>query len=172
VGRQINFYFDTGNEESLLNAAIPEGYGLYEINDLPEPKPTLRRRHDELSTARVIPRQLAICHRDHLAALKFVELSGDGSYYLELDDSWAIEYSPPYSLEGDRRLVSGRLWYEHKYWSTDKDGNDVQIEKPEELKKLYESLARWIRKRCKRLPDGSYIAPGAQILVDEGAELV
>jgi len=68
-------------------------------------------------------------------------------------------------------LVSGRFWYEHKYWDKDKDGRDILVAKDEELKLLYERLARWIKKYCKRLPNGNYIAPLAAELYSKGAEL-
>jgi hypothetical protein len=82
-----------------------------------------------------------------------------------------IEFTRSYYMEELNRLISGRLWFEKRYWTKSSDGTDILMEKSEALQKLYDSLAKWIKKYCERLPNGRYIGPHAKELLEKGAEL-
>lgn len=58
-----------------------------------------------------------------------------------------IEFSRTCIDRERKELRGGRLWVEMEYW----DDNGKQIEKPKELDKLYQKLARWIRKNMPKI---------------------
>lgn len=65
------------------------------------------------------------------------------------------------SYRDDGKIVMGRI-----HWS-----DDVP-ELSEQTKPYFSKLKRWIKKNWEQLPDGQFIGPQAQRLVDEGAECI
>jgi hypothetical protein len=115
--------------------------------------------------------QSLICMPSDLNSVQYIKFEGEEKYFVDVACSPVVEFSRSgYDAESNT-LVSGRLWYEHKCWTKDEDGNDILVEKSKELEKLYNSLARWIRKYCTRLPNGNYIGPHAMELYRKGAKL-
>lgn len=58
-----------------------------------------------------------------------------------------IEFSRTYIDLERKQISNGRLWVEMKYWNE----NEELVEKPKELDKLYQKLARWIRKNIPKV---------------------
>jgi len=173
MGRQIELYFNEDDEKEFLNLHQFEEVVFLKFREMIAPKYELY--NDIKKTAWIETRntQTFICRKSDLEILEYqsVFTSGRNLFYIDSDCSPVIEFSRSGYIPDTNNLIGGRLWYEHKYWAKDQDGNDVLKEKSKELEKLYESLARWIRKYCKRLPDGRYIGPGAMKLHNQGARL-
>jgi hypothetical protein len=171
MGRQIRFYFVEQDEGGFLEFLNKEDI-IY-----------LRRDHSEERAYRVYdefqlnPRteashsQTLVCRTCDIDRLRFLPRRRSDMYFIDCGRSPVIEFSRSGFHAEAGILVSGRLWYEHKYWDKDAQGNAVVVAKGEDLKKLYERLARWIKKHGKRLPNGNYIAPHAADLHAQGAEL-
>ena len=109
--------------------------------------------------------------RSDLRQLKYREIKDSGLFYIDGYESPVIEFSRSGYKPELNLIVSGRLWYQHKYWTKDENGQDIIREKSKELERLYSSLVRWIKKHCTRLPNGNYIGPHAAELHERGAKL-
>ena len=170
MGRQINFYFAGEDEAHFLRHPNLKGV-TYLKSDVqrPENKP-FDLFHEEPDTTSSAS-QVYICLKPYLSDVTYREVETRGYYYLKSLDSPVIEFCRSGLNLATNTLVSGRIWYEHKYWDKDDDGNDVLLEKPEELQRLYNSLVRWIRKYCTRLPNGNYIGPHAMEIYKRGSKL-
>jgi|WetSurMetagenome_2_1015567.scaffolds.fasta_scaffold278162_1 hypothetical protein len=90
---------------------------------------------------------------------------------INLSDSPVIEFTRSYYDKEVNLLISGRLWFEKRYLTKSPDGRDILMEKGEALQKLYDSLAKWIKKYCERLPNGRYIGQHAKDYLEKGAKL-
>ena len=123
---------------------------------------------EEFSEISNVQSQMLICFMTDLDKIIYGRAD---QYYVNIIVSPVIEFSRSGHNPNLNRLISGRLWYQHKYWTKDKKGNDILLEKSQELEKLYNSLARWIKKYCKLLPNTNYIGPHAMELYKNGAEL-
>ena len=170
MGRQINFYFDEGDEKEFLKLPQLKDITFLKFRETNSPK------YEEISLTRFseildATLQTFICFRSDLGDLTYREITGRGLFYISGYDNPVIEFSRGGYRPLLNRLVSGRLWYQHKYWTKDEDGHDVIREKSKELERLYNSLNRWIKKYCTRLQNGNYIGPHAMELYKKGAEL-
>lgn len=168
MGRQIGFYFSDSDEKTFLSLKQLDRVVFLELGMLRAP---LAIPYEGFHTSVTVPRrwQAAICSDQEFGRLRFI--GGNGVFSIDDVVSAIIEFTRSYYSREEDTLMSGRLWYEHKYWDKDEQGRDVLREKSPELKKLYESLARWIRSHCKRLPNGNYIGEHAQKLLEAGARL-
>ena len=169
MGRQIGFYFDKKDEKEFLELPQFKEIAFLKFREMKSPQYD-EIRLEKFSIISDAQSQTIMCSKSDLNNLAYREIGG-GLYYIDAHDSPVIEFSRSGYKAELNRLISGRLWYQHKYWSKDKHGNDVILEKSKELEKLYNSLARWIRKHCTRLPNGNYIAPHAMELYKSGVEL-
>ena len=172
MGRQIGFYFSHEDEEIFLKEKLSDldivfispnseqnHYKIYEYINI------------ELFT-KDFTSQTFMCFRDDLHEIKMSEIERNEYYRIREIVSPVIEFDRSGYLKAKNILVSGRIWFELKYWDEDENGNDILRTKSDKLLKLYNSLERWIRRYCKRLPNGNYIAPNAEKLLKEtGAEL-
>ncbi len=170
MGRQVGFYFTDRDEEEFLELSQLQGVVLLRSRQLASPLCEEVQLKPFQLTSNSDSQTLA-CFVSDKKELTFREIEGRGSFYIDDCVSPVIEFSRSGYRPDLNMIISGRLWYEHKYWTKDEDGNDVLREKSKELEKLYNSLARWIRKHCTRLPNGNYIAPHAQELHENGADL-
>jgi hypothetical protein len=169
MGRQIEFYFSEDDEQEFLRQIESAEITFLRFREL------VSVRYEEVRLAEFSEtsgseQQVLICHRSDLECLKYWGSASD-MYMVNILDSPVIEFSRSGLTRDSNRLLSGRLYYEHRYWTKDAAGNDVIMEKSEELEKLYSRLVRWIKKYCKRLPGGYYIGPHAMKLHQNGAEL-
>ena len=171
MGRQVNFYFVEEDEQSFLQILEHEEVIFLRDDDHEWPS------HRFYGEFRLQPRdgaahsQTLMCRKCDLKHLRFSRIATTERYYIDSICSYVIEFTRSGYREVSNTLVSGRIWYEHTFWDKDSEGRDILVAKDEELKKLYERLARWIKKYCKRLPNGNYIAPHATELYAKGAEL-
>jgi len=170
MGRQIGFYFGDKDEKEFLE--------VVNTNDVVFLRDQFKRKkiefYKEFNINPAVNQskcQAYICFRSDLKSVGFFGDYKAGIILLDIFKSPVIEFERSGLKPDINLLISGRLWYEHKYWTEDKDGNDVLLEKSKELERLYNSLARWIRKHCTRLDDGYYIAPHAMELHKKGAKL-
>jgi len=170
MGRQINFYFDEKDEQEFLK--------LHQLNDIVFLKFRNMKspQYEEIQLGSPVhvsdsDSQTYMCFRHDLNNIEYQDYDDGKLFYIKGVTSPVIEFSRSRYRQNLNLLGSGRLWYEHKYWAKDEDGNDVLLEKSKELEKLYNSLARWIRKHCTRLDNGNYIAPHAMELYKNGAEI-
>ncbi len=171
MGRQVNFYFIEQDELRFLDILSKENV-VYLRMDRSEKRAF--RIYDEFRLnpcGEASHGQTLICRSCDLDRLVFLPRRKSDMYFVDLDRSPVIEFSRSGYRDVSNRLVSGRLWYEHKYWDRNSNGESVLYAKGEDLKKLYERLSRWIRKHCTRLPNGNYIAPHAAEVYANGAEL-
>jgi hypothetical protein len=170
MGRQIRFYFVCEDEANLIMEALGGDTVL-----LADYVRSLRSGARTEIGADAIGVQVAgmvhICFKSDLGRVRYVSTGRGDEYFLESYDSFVIEYLRCGLDAETNRLVPGRLWYQHRYWTKDETGKDVVREKSEELERLYNRLIRRIKKYCKRLPDGYYIGPHAMELHQNGAEL-
>lgn len=169
MGRQIEFYFDDGDEREFIKLAqfkdvVFLKFREMEFRKYEECLDIKKKAYSEASW-----NQTCICIERDLKSVKL--LGKDGNFFVDLHVSPVIEFSRSGYKPELNRLISGRLWYQHKYWAKDENGHDVLMEKSKELEKLYNSLVRWIKKYCKRLPNGNYIGPHAMVLYKNGTEL-
>jgi hypothetical protein len=170
MGKQINFYFGSRDELEFLdcrflNEAVfishesstnsIEMYNEFQLN------PTIREVYSQLN----------ICRPSYFEQIKFREVPTQEIYFIDPYDNPVIEFIRSGYKEDLNLLISGRLWYQHKYWGKDRIGKSVILTKSEELNKLYNSLAGWIRRHSTPLPNGRYIGPHAKELLEKGAEL-
>jgi hypothetical protein len=168
MGRQIGFYFDDIDEKEFLKLSQLQDIVFLRFREMkcPECEEVDIVKYSRTSYDQT---QIMICEKDDSKNVAFLE--GGGTYMIDNHDSPVIEFSRSGYLPRKNLLVSGRLWYQHKYWTKDENGDDIIKEKSKELERLYNSLARWIRKHCTRLPNGNYIASHAMELHRSGAEL-
>ena len=170
MGRQVNFYFVEEDERRFLDRLDVEAVTFLRADTYEEP---IHKIYDEFqlkARSESSHSQTLICRTCDLCRLRFRKITGK-RYYIDGDRSPVIEFIRSGYLAESNILVWGRIWYEHKYWDRDKRGTSILVAKEDELRRLYERLARWIRKHCKRLPNGNYIAPHAAELHAKGAKL-
>jgi len=171
MGRQISFYFIEEDEQSFLQLLNTEHVVFFRSDPGRERLPVI---YDELALnpcTQVTHPQTLVCRRGDEAGIRFIETLHGGRYFIDGGRSPVIEFTRSGYDAGTKTLLSGSLWYEHAYRGEDQSGNSVVVKKDEELKRLFERLAEWIEKRCKKLPNGNYIAPCAAELYARGAKL-
>ena len=111
-----------------------------------------------------------LCEASSIGNLRYREIPGRG-YYISSTTNPVIELSRAFYNPSTNRLISGRLWFEPKYWDKTESGEDVLVTKDKSLESLYESLAGWLRKHYAKLPNDNLIGPHAHELLKAGAEL-
>jgi hypothetical protein len=170
MGKQVNFYFDRPDEARFLSQ---RGLSKVEflVSDVDSPEVKLSDVFREELDTSSSSSQVYICLRSYFSSVVYQRVEERGYSYLDPFASPVIEYTRSGLNTVRNVLIAGRIWYEHKYWDKDDDGNDVLVEKPERLLRLFNSLARWIREYCTRLPNGMYIGPHAMELHKKGAKL-
>lgn len=171
MGRQVNFYFAKSDEEAFLTAPAMRDTVLVNLRSEGEPSPSVVVQLWErcYSDTRVL--QACVTPAGFLSGIRYLSVPSIGRYLVDTDCSPVIEYSRSGLNAELNLLVSGRLWYQEKYWDRDENGNDVLMQKDPSLTKLYNTLSGWIKRHCKRLPNGLYIGPGALELYEKGASL-
>ena len=169
MGRQINFYFVKDDELKFL-ARCTENNVTFLQWDVELPQNTEYSCFEQLPYDRDVKKQLFICLRSDLPNIKYKEIESKW-FYIDSTTSPVIEFTRSGIIPMKNILVSGRLWFEMKYWDKDKNGNSILVTKDKKLEELYNSLAKWIRKYCMRLPNGNYIGPHAMELYKNGATL-
>jgi hypothetical protein len=171
MSRVISFYFIEEDEQSFLQILNPERVLILRSDPGRE---RLLVIYDEFSLnpcTQVTHSQALLCRRGDETGIRFMETRDGDQYFIDCECSPVIEFTRSGYDAGSNTLVSGRLWYEHSYSDMDKHGQSILFEKAEGLLWLYERLVRWIEKNCRRLPNGSYIAPHAAELYAQGAKL-
>ena len=169
MGRQINFYFIQNEETKFITHCI-ENNLMFLQWDVELPQNKEYPYFGQLPYNSNVSKQLYICHRRDLQNVKYKMLESKW-FYIDLTVSPVIEFIRSGLNPNNNILVSGRLWFEMKYWDKDEKGNDILVTKDKILEELYNSLAKWIRKYCTRLPNGNYIGPHAMELYKKGAKL-
>ena len=169
MGRQIGFYFDKRDEEKFLDFFSNEPVEFISYDVLSQPRCEAYRafENDHPKGSRS---QALICYECELERLTYRSTKG-GDFYVCSGTSPVIEFTRAYYDPDLSALISGRIWYERTFWDKDENGNDILVEKNPELLRLYNRLASWIRRHCKRLPNGNYLGPHAEKLHEKGAEL-
>ena len=175
MGRQIEFFMHPDDEREFLDVALGHvGTALVANAALaPEPQlladlPTsndevfsrnqvfLWRLGDPLSWQLVLRREGATCTK--------------ALYYLDQISSWVIEFDRSTLVDGGTGLTRGRLWIQTSFFQ---DG--VLVRKGPILEAWYDQLARWIRRRYRRLRTSGltvYVSPQAEMLVGSTGVLV
>ena len=169
MGRQIRFYFVDSDEREFLILPQFEDAVFLKFRELESAQCELYCDINEKARSGISQNQTCICIKRDMANVKF--LGREGRFLLDNYESPVIEFSRSGYKPELNLIVSGRLWYQHKYWTKDENGQDIIREKSKELERLYNSLVRWIKKHCTRLPNGNYIARHAMELHERGAKL-
>lgn len=171
MGKQVNFFFVEEDEKEFLKRLNGEDIVLLKKNT-EQPRNEIYDEFHLSPNKEASQSQSYICLKTYLSEVKYEAVEEHGYFYIESFASPVIEFSRSGLNPESDILVSGRIYYQHTYWDEDENGNDILLEKPEEPEKLYNRLARWIRKYCKRLPnDYRYIGPHALELYKKGARL-
>ena len=170
MGRQINFYFDSNDEKDFLKLIYDNDIVFLRRRYKREKVETYNEFHINPAEDLTIS-QTYICYQTNINDVSFLSDKENSIVIIDSLYSPVIEFDRSRFDSKSNLLVSGRLWYEHKYWTKDEQGNSILKEKSKELERLYNSLARWIRKHCTRLDNGNYIAPHAMELYKNGAQI-
>lgn len=176
MARQLGFYFTNLDESEFLSRSPLSDTGvLFLRNDLDSPKHEIYNQFDQLAYDETNDTQIFLCYKEDLSGvlLNRVKIKNTNKwlYYIDGTASPVIEYFRSGYNRGTNIIVAGRLWYEHKYWAKDEGSNSILVEKDKRLEMFYNSLVRWIKQYCTRLPNGNYIGPHAQKLYEAGAGL-
>ena len=171
MGRQVNFYFDDKDENIFLNLPQLKDVTFLRFDNVNRPQNYIYDEFDLNPQLEALHSQTCICLKIDLDIVKYSEIERGKAYFINDIVSPVIEYTRSGFDYNLNLLVSGRLWFQMKYWAEDEEGNDVLLSKSKELERLYNNLAGWIRRYCKRLPNGNYIGPHAMELYKKGAEL-
>ena len=170
MGRQLGFYFGDNDEKQFLEFVRANDV-VFLRHCVKEAKNEV---YNEFNINPAINQSIAqsyICFQAELECIRYIGSKEIGFFLIDIHDSPVIEYDRSGLKSDSNLLISGRLWYQHKYWTKDESGHDIIREKSKELEKLYNSLTRWIKKYCTRLPNGNYIGPHAMELYKNGAKL-
>jgi hypothetical protein len=169
MGKQIRFYFDDRDEREFLGLPQFQNVAFLKFREMATTECEEYQELDRKAHSATLRDQTCICLKDDLDLIIIVgEID---NYFIDVHDSPVIEFTRSGYLPKKNLIVSGRLWYQHKYWTKDETGDDVLLEKSKEIEKLYNSLARWIRKHCTLLPNTNYIASHALELYKRDVEL-
>jgi len=99
-----------------------------------------------------------ICFKKDLNRITFDKVE-DGSYWMSGTINPVIEFIRSRPDRETKKWISGRIWFEFKYWVKDENGKAVLLQKDDALKKLYEKLERWIRKHFRKDSLDYYVGP-------------
>jgi hypothetical protein len=171
MGRQINFYFDYRDEKLFLDLPQLQNVVFLRFNNIDHPQYYIYDEFDLNPQLEASHSQTCICLQNDLDKVVYSEIDDGKAYFINDITSPIIEYTRSGFNYELNLLVSGRLWFQMKYWGKDENGESALLSKSKELEKLYNSLAGWIRRHCKRLPNGNYIGPHAMELYNKGTEL-
>ena len=171
MGQQVSFYFATRDEKPFLGQGCLQDIVLLRQDSLQRPEAVEIQHPCEAIATEEEVRHLVLYPRELVTGVRFQAVHKLGSYFINVSSSPVIDYLRSRYLANEGVVVFGRIWYERTFWDKDDKGNDILVEKNPELLRLYNRLASWIRRHCKRLPNGNYLGPHAEELHEKGAEL-
>ena len=170
MGRQINFYLHNEDERNLLESGVFSN--IVFLNRLTDnPKNNVYKEFHLIPREQTKNTQLYVCLEEDLDNIVYMPINSSDLYFVEPTLSHVIEFIRSGLNPEKNILVSGRFWYEHKYWTKNENGEYILVEKSKELEKLYNNLAGWIRRHCDRMENGNYIGPNAKDVHKKGTRL-
>jgi hypothetical protein len=100
--------------------------------------------------------------------MKVGPLQGQGVYFVDGSRSSVIEFDRNFLLPDENMLTRGRIWADMRRLE-----EDHFIYKGEEFEAWYDSIAKWLRKRYRKVEPGSYfrISPRAYAWYQAGGKL-
>jgi hypothetical protein len=102
-------------------------------------------------------------NRDISSNLEVKYVTTQGYYSIDEERSSVIQFTRSAMIE--KTIGRGRIWAEFSYLDR---GSMTLLPKEPEFSKWFDTLAKWIRGRYKRLERLIYTGPGAQKLLGEG----
>jgi hypothetical protein len=179
VGSQTNFYMDEITQKRFLDFVVENGGELWcdgwnnkHAWDNPY-KVKLEESIDKLNEYHKL-----WLYKPSFGELKFGVIEKLGESISGTFEPM-IELCKTYIVPEEKRLSRGRIWVQLSFWNND----NQLVYKPEELKKWYQSLNRWIRRNLLTIETGKHertgfiykelVSPQIKRLIDsEGYNLI
>lgn len=165
MGRQVNFYMSREDEREFVDFVRSTA----NVEILPYTSATR-----EFTPVQTLPEPLSmkfwgelwLVNRSISSNLVVNFISQQGYYTIDGLQSSVIEFSRSFLQEGV--LKPGRIWAEFNVFD---GGRMILLPKESGLEEWYDAIAKWIRKRYKRVSSSFYAAPGAMRFRQDGGKL-
>jgi hypothetical protein len=128
MGRQIRFFFDKEDEIVFLNHVYEKNYSILDT------KATILGKTDAIESEEL---QFKIADNSSTIVIK------DNGYVDDFKSDVIVYSRCKVWKDGD--LAQGRIWAEFRYWIS----SDEIAVKSDEFTKMYNGLARWIKKNSR-----------------------
>jgi hypothetical protein len=162
MGKQVNFYMLEEDEREFVEFVLSDRKTvILGSGSLQEVPPILDRlpvedsppiwRNDVYFWRQGYP--LFTRH----VVMKVGPLQGQGVYYVDSSQSSVIEFSRSLLLPDENMLTRGRIWAEMRRLEGDKF-----VHKGEEFEEWYDSIAKWLRKRYRKIGTKPYFRIGSR----------
>ncbi len=162
LGRQVNFYMNKDDEAEFFDFVRTTGNVsiLPYVSDVREFHPLKTPSDPRLGK---FSGAVWLINRDVSSNLVVKHVPTQGYYSIDEERSSVIEFTRSAVVE--KTIGRGRIWAEFTYLDSE---SMTLVPKEPEFSKWYDTLAKWIRGRYKRLERLIYTGPGAQKLLSEG----
>ncbi len=172
MGKQVNFYMLEEDEQEFVEFVLGDGktvlLGTAGFQEMP---PVLDRLPVEYSPLDPKDWLTVFFWRPgyplftRYIVMKAGPLQGRGAYFVDAHRSSVIEFSRSLLRPEENVLTQGRIWAEMRYW----EGEQL-VYKGEEFEKWYDRIARWLRRRYRKVYY-DYVSPRAYEWSQAGGKL-
>ncbi len=173
MGKQVNFYTLEEDEQEFVEFVLSDRktviLGAGSFQEMPPILDRLPVEHSPL----IWRNKVFFWRPDYplftdYGVMKAGPLQGQGVYFVDGSKSSVIEFDRNLLFPDENMLTRGRIWADMRRL----EGNEF-VYKGEEFEAWYDSIAKWLRKRYRKVEPGSYfrISPRAYAWYQAGGKL-